>query len=130
MPALTRWRRDDHRTARALLARSPSLEQLAFEAAQRALDKQEELLEELRARTGVLLAAASLAASFLGTRALEDPPATWLVGMALIGFLVTIGASVHALTPKSGFIFALSGPKLYEEVEILALAALVSDKLL
>ena len=40
-------------------------ERLAYETALRGLDKQEELLRELRSRTGVLLAAASLAASFL-----------------------------------------------------------------
>jgi hypothetical protein len=43
-------------------------EKLAYEAALRGLDKQEGLLEELRTRTGVLLAASSLAASFLGQR--------------------------------------------------------------
>src|SRR6186997_1256360 len=38
-------------------------ERLAYEAAERALDKQERLIEELRSRMGVLLAVASLAAS-------------------------------------------------------------------
>ena len=47
-------------------------ERLAYEAAQRALDKQERLLEELRGRTGLLLAAASLAASFLGREAFDE----------------------------------------------------------
>jgi hypothetical protein len=49
-------------------------ERLAFEAAQRALDKQERLLEELRSRTGLLLAVASLAASFLGREAFSGNP--------------------------------------------------------
>jgi len=40
------------------------LERLAYESSLRALDKQEQLLAELRARTGLLLAASSLAASF------------------------------------------------------------------
>jgi hypothetical protein len=44
-------------------------EKLAYEAALRGLDKQEGLIEELRTRTGVLLAASSLAASFLGQQA-------------------------------------------------------------
>jgi len=48
-------------------------EKLAYEAALRSLDKQEGLLEELRARTGVLLAASSLAASFLGQQAFKSP---------------------------------------------------------
>jgi hypothetical protein len=42
------------------------LERLAYDAALRALDKQERLVEELRARTRVLLAASSLVVSFLG----------------------------------------------------------------
>jgi hypothetical protein len=48
------------------------LERIAYESAVRALDKQETVLEELRARTGVLLAASSLAASLLGGRAFDD----------------------------------------------------------
>ena len=50
----------------AATASDPVYERLAYEAAQRALDKQERLIDELRSRTGLLLAAASLAASFLG----------------------------------------------------------------
>lgn len=49
-------------------------EQLAYEAALRSLDKQERLLEELRARTGVLLAASSIAAS----------PTTWTASSSRI----------------------------------------------
>jgi hypothetical protein len=48
-------------------------EKLAYEAALRGLDKQEGLLEALRTRTGVLLAASSLAASFLGQQAFQHP---------------------------------------------------------
>jgi hypothetical protein len=39
----------------------PVYERLAYEAALQALDKQERLIDELRNRTGLLLAAASLA---------------------------------------------------------------------
>ena len=90
------------------------LEELSFAAAERALDKQERLLEEIRARTGVLLAAASLAASFFGAEALDDPDPTWVLVVILVAFATSIGASVYALTPKKGFTFALSGPKMYE----------------
>jgi hypothetical protein len=48
---------------------SSPLAELAFEQSQRRLDKQERVLEELRARTAILLAASSLAASFLGKEA-------------------------------------------------------------
>lgn len=44
---------------------------IAFDAGTRALDKQERVLEELRSRTGVLLAVSSLAAAFLGRPALD-----------------------------------------------------------
>lgn len=91
-----------------------TLEEIALGAAERALDKQEALLHELRARTGVLLAAASLAASYLGGRAFIDPEPAWLVFLALAAFVVTVGSSVYALTPKPSFAFALSGTRLYE----------------
>jgi hypothetical protein len=66
------------------------LARLAYESALRALDKQEQLLAELRARTGLLLAASSLAASFLGRPALENDAVVarlarvyWIAGVAL-----------------------------------------------
>lgn len=93
----------------------PVYEQLAYEAAQRALDKQERLLEELRSRTGLLLAAASLAASFLGREAFAADPKRGLAVLALLAFLLAVGASVYILLPKSEkFIFALVGAGLYE----------------
>ena len=59
-------------------------EKLAYEAALRGLDKQEGLLEELRTRTGVLLAASSLAASFLGQQAFRHPSPKGLAIAALV----------------------------------------------
>jgi hypothetical protein len=75
-------------------------ERLAYEAAQRALDKQERLLEELRSRTGLLLAAASLAASFLGREAFAVDPKRGLALLAVLSFLLAVGASVYILLPK------------------------------
>jgi hypothetical protein len=89
-------------------------EKLAYEAALRGLDKQEGLLEELRTRTGVLLAASSLAASFLGQQAFKDPHPHSLAIAALASFIVSIGASVFILLPKKDLIFALRGAGLYE----------------
>jgi len=63
-------------------------EQLAHEAALRRLDKQEGVLDELRARTGILLAASSLAASFLGRQAFERPASTVIAVLALLAFVV------------------------------------------
>jgi hypothetical protein len=67
----------------------PGLELLAYELALRALDQQEAALVELRSRTGILLAASALTASFLGAPALSgglDVP----VALALAAF---VGAS-------------------------------------
>lgn len=90
-------------------------ERLAYEAALRALDKQERLIDELRSRTGLLLAAASLAASFLGREAFAGHPKRGLAILALVAFLLAVGASVYVLLPKSGkFIFAMVGAGLYE----------------
>ena len=90
---------------------SDSLEGFAYEAALRALDKQEDVLNEVRSRTGALLAASALAASLLGREAFADPQPV-LAGLALIAFVVT--ASVFILLPRRDqFVFALSAPDLY-----------------
>jgi hypothetical protein len=91
-------------------------EKLAYEAALRGLDKQEGLLEELRARTGVLLAASSLAASFLGQQAFQNPSPRGLAIVALFAFVLSIASSVFILLPKKNLIFAenqVANPRLY-----------------
>jgi len=93
----------------------PVYERLAYEAALRALDKQERLIDELRSRTGLLMAAASLAASFLGREAFAGDPKRGLAVLALVAFLVAVGASVYVLLPKTDkFVFAMVGSGLYE----------------
>jgi preprotein translocase subunit Sec61beta len=89
-------------------------ERLAFEASLRALDKQEKLLEELRARTGVLLAASSLVAAFLGQQGFQEPDPGALAIIALGAFVASVLASVYILYPKKALIFAESGSGLYE----------------
>lgn len=91
------------------------LEQIAYDNAMRALDKQERVLEELRARTGVLLAAASLAVSLLGNSAFEGPRPVAVVAVALAAFFVTFAASLFVLVPRQ-FVFALEGTRVYEEL--------------
>ena len=87
---------------------------MAYEAALRGLDKQEGLLEELRTRTGVLLAASSLAASFLGQQAFRHPSPKGLAIAALAAFVISISTSVFILMPKKDLIFATVGSGLYE----------------
>jgi hypothetical protein len=94
---------------------SAQLAALAFDLARQRLDKQERVLDELRSRTGVLLAASSLAASFLGQDAFGE--SGWgLFGVtALVAFIVTMGASVFVLLPRDRLIFALVGSAVYEQ---------------
>lgn len=89
-------------------------EKLAYEAALRSLDKQERVLEELRARTGVLLGASSLAAAFLGQSAFGDPEPLAFAVIALAAFVISIVTSVYILIPKKNLIFAEVGGGLYE----------------
>jgi hypothetical protein len=92
------------------------LERIAYDNALRALDKQERLLEELRARIGLLLAASSVATSVLGGRTLDDGATTPLVGVAVVAFLVALGASVTALIPDQGVAFALEPTDVYRRL--------------
>ncbi len=91
------------------------LARLAYDAALRSLDKQEELLSELRARTGVLLAASSLAASFLGRSVASVHP--WELEIsALVCFAISVGASIYVLLPKTNLVFSLKGSTVFEAV--------------
>jgi hypothetical protein len=92
-----------------------ALAPLAYETAVRALDRQERSLEELRARTGTLLAAASLVASFLGAQTIDRTNALGTVeALALVALGVSIGACTYVLLPKEKFVFTLNGIRLYE----------------
>jgi hypothetical protein len=96
------------------MAESHELEELVYGLALRALEQQERVLDELRARTGVLLTATALVVSFLGARALTGDTTRWLalpgVGAAVASILV----AVYLLAPKSNLEFALDGAAVYE----------------
>jgi len=85
---------------------------LAYEASLRALDQQRRSLEELRARTGVLLAAAALSASFLGARALDRHASAIITSLAVVALGLTLLAGIRVLTLQEGLVFALSGSTL------------------
>ena len=91
-----------------------TLEHAAHQIAVRALGQQEEALNELRARTGTLLTAASLIASFLGGQALaREGLSVWIV-LALLAFGVSVVLCIYVLLPKDGLVFALDAPETYE----------------
>lgn len=85
---------------------SGDFEKLAYEAALRGLDKQESLLDDLRVRTGALLATSSLAASFLGQEAFQDPRPGFIAIVALVAFVAATGACLFILHPKEDLVFA------------------------
>ena len=94
-------------------AEVPGLTALAYDLSLRGLGQQESVVNELRARTGTLLAASSLVASFLGGRGIDEG-ARWLTAAALIAFAVSVAASVYVLLPKDGLIFSVRGTVLFE----------------
>lgn len=70
--------------------------ELAYEEAKRALDAQQHVVNELRSRAGVLIAAAAITTSFFGGQALDEDNvgiAGW-IAIACFGFL---GISVLAI---------------------------------
>jgi hypothetical protein len=86
--------------------------ELGFDLSLRSLTQQESALNELRGRTGTLLAASSLVASFLGGRAVAAPGHGWLTVAGLAAFVASLVASGYVLWPKSDLVFALRGSAL------------------
>jgi len=89
---------------------------LAYEGSLRALDQQQHVLEDIRSRTGVLLAAASLSASFLGARAFDGHASVILSIFALASFVVTLLLGILILTPRAELIFSTAGRALYRDL--------------
>jgi hypothetical protein len=89
---------------------------LAYEASLRAIDHQRHALEDLRSRTGVLLAAASLSASFLGARAFDGHANLALIVIALAALVVTLLLSVTILAPRKTLIFSTAGDAPYRDL--------------
>jgi hypothetical protein len=91
-------------------------EELAYAQSVRALDNQARAVDELRARTGVLLAAASIVASFLGAAALRGSNLDdALVGLGLLAFLGVVGLAICILWPRRRWTFAMSATVLLED---------------
>jgi hypothetical protein len=89
------------------------LEQEAHRIAAQVLRQQEQALTELRTRTGTLLTAASLIASFLGGQALaREGLSLWII-LALVAFGVSVVLCIYVLLPKDGLIYALDAPETY-----------------
>jgi len=88
--------------------------ELAYQLSLRALAQQEGRLNELRARTGTLLAAAALVASFLGATAIDKGGFDYWTALALAALVASTALATRVLLPQSGLIFALRGSALFE----------------
>lgn len=85
--------------------------------ARRAIDVQVGQLDELRARTGLLFAAASLSGSFLGSAAAKGGLSLgFWGGGAVVAFVCAIGACIKVLWPKKeAWLFVTSPMHLIRE---------------
>jgi hypothetical protein len=85
------------------------LEVLALDFARDALDKQDAVLAELRARTGTLLAASSIVSSFLGATAIgRDGLSGWSIA-ALVALAASLALCLAILLPRSDRSFSIDG---------------------
>jgi hypothetical protein len=91
-----------------------SISDLTYDLSLRSLSQQESALNELRSRTGVLLAATAIAIALLGGRALDEGDRSGLelagTAFAIISFLL----SVFVLAPKRDFAFVVDAATAHE----------------
>ena len=90
-----------------------SIAEAGYELSQSAISEQNERLSELRGRAGTLLAAASLAASFLGGQAIRAGDISVLGGFAVAAYLLCIAGCIKVLLPHR-LVFSFRGSTLIE----------------
>jgi hypothetical protein len=89
----------------ASVLNSDPRKKLAYDESVRALQLQSSVLDELRSRTGILLAALALSASFLGARALDSEGLSALAWAAIACFSVSGLCCLGILWPSKGWSF-------------------------
>jgi hypothetical protein len=91
-----------------------SIEQFSYELTAR-LAEQERAVAALRTRSGTVLAAGSIAGSFLGTKASHGSLDGWAI-TALITFATCVASAIWVLLPHA-FVFAVRGETLLAETD-------------
>lgn len=94
---------------------SESIEQFSYELTAHALEEQERAATALRTRAGTILAAASIAGSFLTTKASSGSLDGWAIA-ALVTFALCLASSIWVLLPHE-FVFAFRGEALLAETD-------------
>jgi hypothetical protein len=92
------------------------LAEISYQSAVQALGQQEATLNELRSRTGTLLAAEALTTSFLGSAAIQHGALALPGRLAITCFAVSLCTALCILLPWRGLRFSLSGLRLYESL--------------
>jgi hypothetical protein len=88
---------------------------IVYEEAVRGWSLQSSVLDEIRSRTGVLLAAATIASTLLGgTDALRHDSFTFLGVVAVVMFCCVVGLCVYVLWPSHDWTFTHDSRKLIE----------------
>jgi hypothetical protein len=105
-----------------------TLEEITYEAGRSALADQESLVAGIRQRTGTLLAAHALVASFLGATAVRTHGLHALGWVALAALVIGLLAAAVLLAPWR-LKFAVDAPELYEELYDQASAEAETDTL-
>jgi hypothetical protein len=105
-----------------------TLEEITYEAGRSALADQESLVAGVRQRTGTLLAAHALVASFLGATTVRDQGLHALGWVALVALVLGLVAAAVLLAPWH-LKFAVDAGELYEELYEQALAEAEADTL-
>jgi hypothetical protein len=93
----------------------PTLEEIAYEAGRSALADQESLVAGIRQRTGTLLAAHALVASFLGATVVRVRGLHSLGWLALVALVLGLLAAAVLLAPWR-LKFAVDARELYDEL--------------
>lgn len=106
----------------------PTLEEIVFDAGRDALADQDSVVTGIRQRSGTLLAAHALVASFLGATTVKDKGIhgfSWAaLGMLVLGLIVSA-----VLLSNWKLRFAIDAPDLYAELYDEAVAEAKSDTL-
>jgi hypothetical protein len=104
------------------------LEEIAYEAGRAALADQEALVAGVRQRTGTLLAAHALVASFLGATTIREAGLEAWGWVALISLVLGLAAAAVLLAPWK-LKFSVDATQLYDEFYELAAAEADADTL-
>lgn len=91
-----------------------TISELTYDLSLRGLTQQEDSLNELRSRTGVLLAATAIAIALLGGRSLDDGATT---ALDLAGVALAVGSfllSVLVLAPTARYLATTDAAAVYE----------------